>query len=441
MIRKLVIFTIALIHSSHASLTREDFKEEQKYQTYKSQRANEKKLAHFQTSYWHVHLPFYNEIVEINRKFAPQDRKKIAHRENFLEKGIQKLRDDKEELERKHHLIFEQIQKKQKRKMLNCINEVLNNRTLNENFDEGLYQYLIVDLQQHLRGVQKLDAVDFIGDHENVQKRVLIQNINESFLYMRDHIFNDLQPIDYVQSYQNFKDSFRLLNNNPLIHQKIEAVLSRGAQMGDLTSRFDDNPDMTTDQTFPLRAKTTLGIVWASIDRIVPMQERENAKKSFALGVADCIEADGHRVCPIGIRSRLIESIEHYVSDQHRKHIKYTNKETPLEDFDLQAFHTAFLQINLYEIYKEEKNPVVRLLFDDYGDDEIDQLLTIKKIDFMEFIHHQYIDEFKQQLLEKITESNKINLTEAQEEHYINKFKYERELIIDHTLREWIKLL
>ena len=122
-------------------------------------------------------------------------------------------------------------------------------------------------------------------------------------------------------------------------------------------------------------------------------------------------------------------------------HIKYTNKETPLEDFDLQAFHTAFLQINLYEIYKEEKNPVVRLLFDDYGDDEIDQLLTIKKIDFMEFIHHQYIDEFKQQLLEKITESNKINLTEAQEEHYINKFKYERELIIDHTLREWIKLL
>ena len=76
MIRKLVIFTIALIHSSHASLTREDFKEEQKYQTYKSQRANEKKLAHFQTSYWHVHLPFYNEIVEINRKFAPQDRKK-----------------------------------------------------------------------------------------------------------------------------------------------------------------------------------------------------------------------------------------------------------------------------------------------------------------------------------------------------------------------------
>ncbi len=53
--------------------------------------AEYRELVNFRKSYNHVHLPFYDEIVDINRSFASNEEEvKIAHRKLFIPKDIKK---------------------------------------------------------------------------------------------------------------------------------------------------------------------------------------------------------------------------------------------------------------------------------------------------------------------------------------------------------------
>jgi hypothetical protein len=54
-------------------------------------------LRKFQKRYWHVHLPFYDEIVEVNRSFAPSEEEgKKAHRVLFIPKNIKEIMTEQE---------------------------------------------------------------------------------------------------------------------------------------------------------------------------------------------------------------------------------------------------------------------------------------------------------------------------------------------------------
>jgi|JI9StandDraft_1071089.scaffolds.fasta_scaffold122049_2 hypothetical protein len=62
------------------------------------------KLRKFVNSYYHVHLPFYDEVVSINKSFAPNETAALkAHRILFIPKDI---RSQIEQIDQKNNLKF-----------------------------------------------------------------------------------------------------------------------------------------------------------------------------------------------------------------------------------------------------------------------------------------------------------------------------------------------
>ena len=69
-----------------------------------------------------------------------------------------------------------------------------------------------------------------------------------------------------------------------------------------------------------IRLDTLLALVWAACERYVhkqptPQQEAQtslNLTHSLLLGLAQCVEDDGHGVCPAGISQRLVQVVQGY---------------------------------------------------------------------------------------------------------------------------------